>query len=115
MKQGWSKVNLLQIVGDLCCKDVFVKLWSEVPVIQESNVLRLAGHLSVGNDDLARQGLVAVFDPDLPIDECLPKGEVVTLDALYLMESQIGALDDVPDHRLVRISEEEFRQRDNML
>ena len=43
----------------------------------------------LGNDDFARKGSRTIFNPYLPVDVILPKGQVVAFDPVDIMQSHI--------------------------
>jgi hypothetical protein len=65
------------------------------------------GLVFVGDDDFAGEGLVGILDPDLPVDTRFAEGEVVALDAVDVVEAEVGGAVDMVNEDGIRIREGE--------
>ena len=69
------------------------------------------GSLDIADDELARQGLLARVDPDLPFDGVLREGEVVARDARRLVDAQVAPVGHALHQHGVGIGVQEVGER----
>src|ERR671923_1627661 len=82
-----------------------------IPVAQPQRVLWRPGHPFGRDDVFNRQWLAALADPDLPVDDIGPEGEMIAFDAVDEGRSDNGSLRDAISEDGVGVACEQVRPR----
>src|SRR5450631_1042113 len=90
--------NFLCALGRIERKGVGRNL--RLPILDAQRVLWRASHGLAGDDIFAWDRARAGLDPDLPIGVCVPKGQMLTFDAVDDALTDMRHLDDVRHHHL---------------
>src|SRR5262249_9363016 len=64
-----------------------------------------------GDHQLARQGVIAVLDPELPVNSFLPKSKLLAGDAVHNTRTEVQGGLDLLNLRLLRSPRKQVRQR----
>ena len=83
----------------------------ETPVREDRRPLRLSRKLFVGDDDLARDRIVTMVDPELPIQLLLDEGDMIAVHSADVIYAHILAALNLRIDPFARMAEIEALER----
>src|SRR5271166_5685809 len=81
-----QEIDLADTFRQLELKQIVAQLGVHVPAVDECSILRLVYLPLEGDQELARQRLLAGLDPDLPIQKPLPERQVMALHLTHVVQ-----------------------------